>query len=161
MVRLFLVLLLSIPGVIMAQQDKPVVAENFGDLEYLFTQETDSILVINFWATWCGPCVAELPYFSEAAKELKDNKVKFVFVSLDFKNQFESRLLPFLGENELAGEKFVLWDMDYNAWIDKVDPEWSGAIPFTLIRSAEGNIGTEASFKSAEELISLIKSVKS
>ena len=160
MVRLFFVLLLSIPGVIMAQ-DKPIVAEEFSDLEYLFTQNSDSIQVINFWATWCGPCVAELPYFKEAAQQLEGEKVKFIFISLDFKKQFESRLLPFLEKNELLGEKFTLWDMDYNSWIDKVDSDWSGAIPFTLIRTSGRSIGTEASFESAEELIELIKSMKS
>ena len=142
-------------------QEEAVVAETFSDLDYLFTEETDSIYVINFWATWCGPCVAELPYFNEAAEQLKEEKVRFIFISLDFKKQYESRLLSFLKKNELNGEVFNLWDMDYNAWIDKVSPGWSGAIPFTLIRSSSSKIGREASFESADELTALINSIRS
>ena len=47
-------------------------------------QNNDTLYVVNFWATWCKPCVAEMPYLEEAQKKFANNKVKVVFVSLNY-----------------------------------------------------------------------------
>ena len=88
---------------------------------------------MNFWATWCTPCVDELPALERIGMEYKESKVKILLVSLDFPKQIESRLLPFIEKHGIMSEVLVLNDPDANKWIDKVDPEWSGAIPATLI----------------------------
>ena len=102
------------------------------ELEKIMTQsEGDKIKVINFWATWCKPCIKELPYFVDAQSQFPD--VEFIYMSIDF------------SENAAKAEKFaqkkmlnpsglyLIDDVDYNSWIDKVSPDWSGAIPATLI----------------------------
>ena len=132
------------------------IFEKFSELEFLFEEESDSVHVINFWATWCGPCVAELPYFVKASETFSEKAVRFSFVSLDFKKQFESKLIPFMENNDIPGKHYNLWDLNYNAWIDKVNPEWSGAIPITIILGPKGKEFVLTSFESEKELLDLI-----
>ena len=55
-------------------QDIPVI-EDFATLEARMNQPTDTLIVYNFWATWCRPCVAELPYFEKLNQEYAEKKV--------------------------------------------------------------------------------------
>ncbi|MCF8372429.1 MAG: TlpA family protein disulfide reductase [Bacteroidales bacterium] len=125
---------------------------NFQEFEPLLHKQTDSIYVVNFWATWCSPCVAELPSFEKLNQNFKNQKVKVLLVSLDFPKHKESRLIPFVKKNNLQSEVIFLNDVNANAWINKVDPNWSGAIPFTVIYNAEQRKYYERSFN-YEELI--------
>jgi len=103
------------------------------ELETLLNPESDTTYVINFWATWCKPCIQELPHFDHLSKEFPDRKLEVVLVSLDFKRQFESALIPYLKKNNIGSRVLLIDEPDYNLWIDKVDPSWSGAIPATII----------------------------
>ncbi|RQV99244.1 TlpA family protein disulfide reductase, partial [bacterium] len=113
--------------------------------------------VVNFWATWCKPCIEEMPHFLEVASEMKDEKIKFIFVSLDFPTQKESRLLPFLEKHEIREHVILLNDPNSNEWINRVDADWSGAIPATLIYKNDNRSFHESSL-SKKELITIIKS---
>ncbi len=73
-----------------------------------------------------------MPYFEKVQKEMLEQKVKVIFVSMDFKNQYESRLEPFLKKKKLKSKVVALDEPKYHLWIDKVSSEWSGAIPATL-----------------------------
>lgn len=112
-------------------QSVEIVKWNY--IENLMNQKSDTLYVINFWATWCAPCVKELPYFDRLAAENKSAKLKVILISLDFKKQMESRIKPFVKEKNIQSKVVVLDEPNYNSWIDKVNPEWSGAIPATLI----------------------------
>ncbi len=101
-------------------------------LEAVLSRKTEKLQVINFWATWCAPCIKELPYFEEVNKTAAD-KIDVTLVSLDFADEFEKRVLPFVEKRSLRSQVLLLDEIDYNSWIDKVDPSWSGAIPATLI----------------------------
>lgn len=105
---------------------------NIPDLEKLLQGTDNSLLVINFWATWCPPCIKELPHFQKISEELKSEKIKFIFVSLDFPSQIESQLIPFLKKNQFPSPVSVMMDIDYDKWISKVDQTWQGNIPATL-----------------------------
>lgn len=124
----------------------PPVYNNFDELAYIFEQQNDTTYLINFWATWCKPCVEELPYFEQLTKKYQDKKVKVILVSLDFKKQLETKLLPFIKKHQLQSEVLVLLDTNENEWLDKVDPSWSGAIPATLIYRNDKRAFYEASF---------------
>lgn len=110
-----------------------VNAYDFDGLEYYLKKQNDTTYVVNFWATWCVPCVAELPNFEKAGAKYKSDKVKVLLVSLDMAKMIEGTLLPFIYKNKLQSQVLVLRDPDADAWIPKVDSTWSGAIPATVI----------------------------
>lgn len=94
---------------------------------------SDTTYIINFWATWCKPCVEELPAFETIQKKYKDQKVKVILVSCDFKKQLDLRVVPFIKTNGLKSEVVLMNETDPNNWIERVDSRFSGAIPATLI----------------------------
>ena len=135
------------------------VYENFADLEPLFHKQTDTTYVINFWATWCKPCVEELPYFEKLYNNHQSEKVKIVLVSLDFPKQLETKLIPFVEEHKLKSDVVALTDIDFNTWIDKVSPEWSGAIPVTVVYNAAERKFISEQFANYEELDAIVQSL--
>lgn len=106
---------------------------DFNGLEKYLNIKDDKTYVVNFWATWCAPCVKELPYFEALNKNYKDKDVEVMLVSLDFPKQYEKKLKPFIKEHNLQSKILVLDDTDMNTWIPKVNENWDGAIPVTLI----------------------------
>ena len=112
-------------------QEIPVY--NFQQFEPLLHQKNDTTYVINFWATWCKPCVEELPHFLEINSQYSNKKFKMILVSLDFASQLESRVIPYVNEHGVNAEVILLSDPDYNSWIDKVNKAWTGSIPATVV----------------------------
>jgi thiol-disulfide isomerase/thioredoxin len=106
------------------------------DLEAIMNRDNDTLYVLNFWATWCKPCVEEMPHFDRVQKETEGKKVKVVFVSLDFKNQIDSRLVPFLKRKKPYSTVVFLDEPNLNDWGNAVSKDWSGAIPATLFVQA-------------------------
>jgi len=102
------------------------------ELEEILNNSEDCLYVINFWATWCPPCVQELPHFEKIAKEFDSSRVKFILISVDFPSQAEKQLEPFLKKNNITLPVSAMMETDSNLWIEKVDPEWQGDIPATL-----------------------------
>ncbi len=144
-----------------AQNEEPKFArfDSFQEFEPLLHINNDTTYVVNFWATWCGPCVKELPYFEELHTKYKDRKLKVVLVSLDFKKQIERKFIPFLKKNEIKSDVVLLLDSKEAEWIDKVDESWSGSIPITLVYNAEKRLFIEDSFHSLTELEDFIKPI--
>jgi len=101
-------------------------------IEAILQSDNDSLYVVNFWATWCQPCVEELPYFEEMHEKYADQKVKIILVNLDFPHVIKTRLHPFLEKNKLKSSIWYLDEQKANDYIPKVDEMWSGAIPFTF-----------------------------
>jgi thiol-disulfide isomerase/thioredoxin len=124
----------------------------FEQFKPLISTQSDTVFILNFWATWCAPCVAELPYFEKLNAELKDKKVKIILVSLDFKKQIATQLVPFLKKNKPQSEVLVLSEKDPNSWIPKVSEEWSGTIPATLIFDKNKRVLYEQSFEQYSDL---------
>jgi thiol-disulfide isomerase/thioredoxin len=123
-----------------------VKAYDYAGLEYFLTQKNDTTYVVNFWATWCVPCVEELPNFEKINANYKENKVKVVLVSLDMVKMIEGKLLPFIKNKQIKSEVLLLRDPDADSWIPKVDSTWSGAIPATVIYNADNRKFYEKSF---------------
>lgn len=124
-------------------------AYDFKSLEPIFKQKNDTTYVINFWATWCVPCVEELPYFESLNKKYASKKFKMLLVSLDFSKMVESRVIPFVKKKDLKAEVVILSDPNANEWIEKVSKDWSGAIPATVIYRNEDWYFFEQSFTEA------------
>ena len=95
--------------------------------------KTGGIQVVNFWATWCKPCIAELPSFEQIQQNYKGQNVRVLLISMDFAKELKTRVIPFVNQRKIRSKVWLLNEPDANSWIDKVSPEWSGAIPATLI----------------------------
>lgn len=123
-----------------AYAEPPVIKIlNFSELSERLQEEVGkNIVVVNYWATWCKPCVAELPHFEQLHKNYESKGVKVLLVSNDFVNEFDTRLKPFVLNKKLQCEVIGLNEPDPNQWLDKVEAKWSGAIPFTIIYDKNG-----------------------
>jgi len=106
---------------------------SYDQLEPYLHKSNDTIYLVNFWATWCAPCIKELPAIKSVEKKYADEKLKVLLVSLDFPKDLTTRLEPFIKSKNITSDVFLLDDPNQSRWIDKVDPNWSGEIPFTLI----------------------------
>lgn len=138
------------PTEIIQVGDKTIPVYDFANLEPMLKPTGDSIFVINFWATWCIPCVQELPYFEQLLEKYQSEKISVKLVSLDFKKQVDKSLIPFIKKKQLKSEVILLDDKDANSWIDNVDPSWSGALPATLILNSKQRLFFEKSFNFEE-----------
>ena len=139
-----------------AGNDQSVPMVNFDEFEPMLYKDNDTIYVINFWATWCAPCVREIPVFETINEKYKEQKVKVLLVSLDFPSQLESRVIPFVNRMEMESEVILLNDTDSNRWIPLVSEEWTGAIPATVIYSRDFRGFFEQEFH-LEELEAIIQ----
>lgn len=116
---------------------KPVTVEQ---LLARFGQNSDTVIVYNFWATWCKPCIEEMPHFEALGAKYADKKLKIVFVSLDFFEDLDKRVNPFIVKKALKSEVLILnGGNNPNAWIDRIEPTWTGAIPATIILRTSDN----------------------
>ncbi|HYO23299.1 MAG TPA: TlpA disulfide reductase family protein [Flavisolibacter sp.] len=95
--------------------------------------------IINFWATFCKPCVAELPYFQALANQYKDKGIKLIMVSLDLKEAYPKKVLSFAQKLKLTSPVVFLDESNADLFCPVVDSSWSGAIPASLfINNATG-----------------------
>ncbi len=115
--------------------------------------QDDKIYVINFWATWCGPCVKELPYFESLESEYKGKEVITILVSIDWKTNLDRKVIPFVQKKGLQKQVILFDDPKPNNWIDKIDSSWTGAIPITLIKSKNKQDFYEKEYHSTEEIV--------
>lgn len=112
-------------------QNVPVI--KITDLEKRIKNDSDTTYIVNFWATWCAPCVKELPDFDSIAKTYKNEKIKVLLVTMDFKEELKNKVLPFIVSKKIYSEVVLLDEVNGNYFIPKISDAWSGALPATLI----------------------------
>ena len=142
--------------------DKPKDTIEIIDFDGLYSKidlSIDKTYVINFWATWCAPCVKELPHFEEVNKELKDKNIEVILVSLDFPSQIESKLKPYIKKNKIKSKVILLDDSKMNTWVPKVSEQWDGGIPATLIVNSSNYNFYPKPFKKEELYIEINKAI--
>ena len=153
----FIIAALLLSNIIIAQE---IPSMNLAELKEHIYQDNDVTYVVNFWATWCAPCIRELPYFEEFNKKHDPEKVKVILVSLDFESAKEKRLIPFLKKKKIHSEVIhFAEEMSPNYWIPEFSEIWTGSIPATLILNGKQGVNAffEQSFDSAKELDNLYR----
>lgn len=104
-----------------------------GELRQMMEQKTADIHIVNFWATWCGPCIKELPYFEKLTAE-GNARVKVTLVSLDLDlDPDPEKVFRFIKRKNLQSQVVLLEAADPNAWIDVIEKRWSGSLPATIL----------------------------
>ena len=101
------------------------------DLEE-YIAKSDAPVIINFWATYCGPCIKEIPYFQEVVKQYEKKGVNLLLVSLDFKESFPDKISSFADKRNFTSPIVWLDETDADYFCPKVDSAWSGVMPATL-----------------------------
>ncbi len=101
-------------------------------LQQLIQNEKELVQVINFWATWCAPCLKELPLFEKVHLNRKDVYVRLVSMDMDLDPDPE-KVRKFVVRKKIQSEVLILNEKNPNQWIDKLDKNWSGALPATLV----------------------------
>lgn len=118
----------------------------YNELKPLLEKKNGKTYVVNFWATWCAPCVKELPAFEKINKVYSNKNVEVLLVSLDFPKQVKKRLIPFINQKKVRSKVVLLDDINEDVWIKAIDSSWSGALPATIIYSEKGRAFYEQSF---------------
>lgn len=123
----------------------------------LVNNKPDSgVIVINLWATWCKPCVEELPFFKKADSMLKDDNYQFIFVSLDKPTQIKI-VSKFIYNQKIPGVHHLAKISNINQMIDAVDKNWQGSIPLTIVLTKDDRKIHEGSFDSFKDLWNFIR----
>lgn len=115
--------------------------------------ESKTPLVINFWATFCIPCIEELPYFLEAANTYKKDSLTLLLVSLDLEDEYPAGIQKFMNKHKIQVPVAWLDETNADYFLPKIDKNWEGAIPATLfINNATGYRSFKGDQLSKEEL---------
>lgn len=129
---LFLITTLFLVSELNAQQIKTISLEGLNEI---IEESSDKLKIFNFWASWCGPCVREMPYFGEIAKR---DQVEVHMVSLDFIEDREKAGRT-LSKKGITGAAYLLDEKDVEKYMLAINKDWSGAIPATLFIDASGS----------------------
>lgn len=129
---------------------------DYDGLEPLINKKDDKVHVVNFWATWCAPCIKELPYFEHINETYKVKNVEVLLVSLDFPKNYDSKLKPFIKKNLIRSKVIAFDDTDQNRWIPEINKDWTGAIPATIIYKGDKRQFYERSFTQEELEIEIL-----
>ncbi|QGK73662.1 TlpA family protein disulfide reductase [Flavobacterium sp. SLB02] len=119
---------------------------NIDQLNERIKNGKDSTYVVNFWATWCAPCIKELPHFEKLNAEFKSEKLAVLLVSVDFKSKLNSAVIPFVKRKNMKSQVFLLNESDPQKYIDRIDKSWSGSIPATLFIKGDQRKFIESEF---------------
>lgn len=126
MKKLLFFLFLASTVNVLAQKAKPITLK---ELQEMMARPSDKIQVFNFWATWCGPCVKELPELEKA-----NGKAAVNLISLDYDlDKKVDKVNRFIAKKGLKSPVYFLKAGDPNSWISKIDSRWTGGIPATII----------------------------
>ncbi|MHB1922652.1 MAG: TlpA disulfide reductase family protein [Chitinophagaceae bacterium] len=112
-----------------AQEVKKISASDLGKI----LKRNDAIYVVNLWATWCKPCVEEMPYIQKIAEEYKNKNVKVILVSLDYDNAFPKKIESFAKKHGITSPIYWLDETDPSTIAKVVDKSWKGLIPCTIL----------------------------
>lgn len=119
----------------------------------------DTLYVVNFWASWCKPCVQELPALDSLNAQSQNTATKVLLVCLDFSEELNTKVIPFLKKKNIQSECVLLDEVNGNDYINKISTVWSGAIPATFFKYGTKNALVEKKMQ-LKEMESQLKALK-
>ena len=147
----FLLLLLLLVGRFAVSAPK---IEKLNDEQVGKLSGAGDIVIVNFWATWCAPCVEELPIFVKLQKQMQH--IKVIGVSMDDPDE-EDKIHQFLKEHPV-NYRVALWTgNDFEKMVNSIDPEWNGPIPATFIYKNGKRIYSKMGVITEAELLGIIR----
>jgi thiol-disulfide isomerase/thioredoxin len=120
----------------------PVTLESIdvqGVKDLIRNELSGKLRLINIWATWCGPCITEFPYLVIIDRMYRQRSFEFITISADKQARREDAL-NFLKKKEASNRNYIFNDDDVYKLIEAVDPDWQGALPYTLLIEPGGKI---------------------
>lgn len=137
----------------------PIYA-SYDEIASIFNQNDGRTYVINFWATWCRPCISEMPYFEQLARETADQDLQVIMVSLDRPGDVRTKLKDFHKQRPMVLPVIALTDDDFRSWVRRVDDGWTtGSIPVTLVYRGGQRKFNRGQISSYAELEGLVRSL--
>lgn len=134
--HLFILTLFSVAaGSVQAQSLRDATADDI--LSIVGDYEGEKPVLVNFWATWCAPCIEEFPYIMKLHKKYENN-FKLIFVSGDFEEAREDALI-FLKQQGVDFETYFKQGKDHE-FITEISDKWTGALPFTIVYNKQGEV---------------------
>ncbi|MFN8236609.1 MAG: TlpA disulfide reductase family protein [Chitinophagales bacterium] len=128
--------LLGVMGFCALAQDIPMV--KIEELKKVYTRPNDTTYVVNFFATWCGPCMMEIPVLNKFREDTKDTNIQLIMVSLD--NSKSLRKLPMLIKKlKIKAPVYLLNESADYSWLPYIDKRWQGSIPATMVINVNRN----------------------
>lgn len=119
-----------------AQDVKVVKIE---ELKKEYIKANDTTYIVNFFATWCGPCVQEMPVINKFYLATKNKKIQVLFVSLDG-GIAPAKLSKFIKKQKMEAPVFILIESSDFSWLPYIDKRWQGSIPATMIVNSNKNV---------------------
>ena len=148
-------MLLAFSFICFFAKTQTVISCTLTELENTISSNDSELLVINFWATYCKPCVAEIPDLIRVCNKQKN--VKLLLVSLDDKSMFPKKLNRFVQKHHFKTNLLWLNETDANYFCPKIDPSWNGTIPATLIIDKKNGkrlfVESEMSFEEIKDAV--------
>src|SRR5688500_11120923 len=142
---------------------EPVSVELVDDkgMRELRVNKTDKVRMVNFWATWCGPCVAEFPDLVEINRMYRHRNFELVTVSVNFPDE-QKEVLEFLKKRQASGRNLLFGSEDKDKLMAAFDKEWRGAVPLTVLIAPGGEIlyREEGAIDPVEAKRSIVKALK-
>jgi len=117
-----------------AMTQEVVTLNKISDLDAIRNANAGKVLLVNLWASWCKPCVEEFPHLVKLYNDYKVENFELILISLDFKEEIDSKVIPFLKKNNIDFPTYYI-DAKNNVEdiINYFDKKWEGAIPATFI----------------------------
>lgn len=115
-----------------------VLLSEFKAFEKILAQEKGKAVLVNLWATWCKPCVNEMPLLEKLHQNYKDKGIKVITLSMDEVTKIDSLVIPYWQAMNFSMDNYLIAAEDPGALVNQIDPLWLGLLPTTFIFNTNG-----------------------